>query len=148
VPIPKPGKPGGQETARASVLALERRSGCTPAEPNPPSKPIRIVTSRIVTCWESSGNVSVRSCLLSGDLPLLPGLLQLAIAFLKDDVFQALQCVGRGDVSDCGMQSDRVVVGGESRDSAPGLSLVGPGEEQVGPERNLTWLEPKLLGQG
>ena len=79
------------------------------------------MSHQIVTISISSGNLGVRSCLLAGELPSLPGFLELAIAFLKDDMFQALQLVGGGDVSDRGMQSDRVVVRDKSRDPAPGL---------------------------
>jgi len=65
--------------------ALGRRCGCTSAESNPPPKLSPIFMSRV-----SSRNFSVWSCLLKGELTSLPGLLQLAIAFLKDDVFPGL----------------------------------------------------------
>ena len=71
--------------------------------------------------WESSGNLGVGTRLLAGDLTSLPGLLELAIMLLKDHLLQSLQLVGRGDVSDRGMQTHRVVVRDEIRDTRAGL---------------------------
>ena len=95
---------------------LGRRSGCTSAEPYPPPKP-----SLIVTCEQSSGNLCRGWAVLAGQLASQAGLLQLAITFLKDHLFESLKLVGRGDVTNRGMQSNGVVAVDVRGDSASGL---------------------------
>ena len=46
--------------------------------------------------------------MLTDDLASQSGPLQFAVTFLKDNLFKAVKLVGRGDVTDRGMQSNRV----------------------------------------
>ena len=58
---------------------------------------------------------------MTGDLASQSGLLQFAVTFLKDHLFKSLKLVGRGDVTDRGMQSNSVVAVDVHGDSASGF---------------------------
>lgn len=75
----------------------------------------------IVTCEQSSGNLCRRRALLAGQLASQSGLLQFAVTFLKDHVFESLKLVGRGDVPDRGMEPDAVVAVDGRGDSTASL---------------------------
>jgi hypothetical protein len=78
----------------------------------------------IVTCEQSSGNLCRRRALLAGQLASQSGLLQFAVTFLKDHVFESLKLVGRGDVPDRGMEPDAVVAVDVRGDSTAGTTKV------------------------
>ena len=58
---------------------------------------------------------------MPGDLASQSALLQFAVTCLKDHLFKSLKLVGRGDVTDRGMQSNGVVAVDLRGDSASGL---------------------------
>jgi hypothetical protein len=98
---------------------LGRRSESTSAEPYPPTKPWEIVT-----CEQSSGNLCRARTVLAGRLASQAGLLQFAITFLEDHLSESQKHVGRGDVTDRGMQSNGVVAVDLRGATASGLGLV------------------------
>ena len=89
---------------------LDRRSGCSSAEPYPPPRSTAIVPRR-----GASGNLLGHLARL---LSTFAGFFQLAIPFGEDHVGQAIELVGRRDVADGRVQADVVVMLDEGRDSA------------------------------
>ena len=110
------GKDGRRREGQPPVLRSrrpERRSGCSSAEPYPPSGPTGMVARQ-----GASGNLR---CGLARPTAALSGFFELAIAFGEDHRPEVIQAIGRCDVSQRAVQPDVVVVLDVGRDAPAGL---------------------------
>lgn len=111
---PEEGKTGRRRAGQPPVLRFRppgRRSGCSSALPDPPSRPITIVARK-----RASGNLPGRK---ARQPSAFAGLFELAIAFGKDHRPQVVEPVCRRDGSQGTVQTDVVVVLDESRAPLP-----------------------------
>src|SRR5260370_7627772 len=109
------GKDGRQREGQPPVLRSrrpERRSGCSSAEPYPPSGPTGMVARQ-----GPSGNLLWG---LARPTAALSGFFELAIAFGEDHRPEVIQAIGRCDVSQRAVQTDVVLVPAPRPHAPPG----------------------------